>query len=175
MPSTARKPTIASSWFTAISVVFVLYSRSAVRSLADCWRLPHLVCLSTRNDGGWSIRENENEHEPIRSRIGNTLRGPRAMLKRVVILKTDIDQIFPSFEPSHIRFFSTFAPLLRFHRSVLRMGYKYYNYDPNFAAAAVFVVLFGASSLFHLVQLFRKRTWYFIPFVIGGVCKESRA
>lgn len=48
------------------------------------------------------------------------------------------------------------------------MGYKYYNYDPNFAAAAIFVVLFAASSLLHLFQLFKNRTWYFIPFVVGG-------
>lgn len=49
------------------------------------------------------------------------------------------------------------------------MGYQYYNYDPSFAAAAIFVILFAASTLLHIFQLVRKRTWYFIPFVIGGI------
>lgn len=48
-------------------------------------------------------------------------------------------------------------------------GFKYYYYDPSKAAAAVFVTLFAISTLMHLFQLTRKRTWYFIPFVIGGI------
>lgn len=47
--------------------------------------------------------------------------------------------------------------------------FTYYYYNPSLAAAAVFVTFFGISTIGHLFQLIRKRTWYFIPFVIGGV------
>lgn len=50
-------------------------------------------------------------------------------------------------------------------------GFKYYHYDPSLAAAAVILVLFAISTLVHLFQLIRFRTWYFIPFVIGGICE----
>lgn len=50
-------------------------------------------------------------------------------------------------------------------------GFKYYHYDPSIAAAAVFLTLFAISTLAHMLQLIRYRTWYFIPFVIGGICE----
>ncbi|KAM0354304.1 hypothetical protein ACHAPU_001348 [Fusarium lateritium] len=46
-------------------------------------------------------------------------------------------------------------------------AYVFYNYNPSMAAAAIFVVVFGISSLLHTYQLVRARTWYFIPFLIG--------
>ena len=49
--------------------------------------------------------------------------------------------------------------------------YILYHYSPSFAAAAVFIVLFIATTTAHTYQLLRRRTWYFIPFVIGGFCK----
>jgi hypothetical protein len=49
--------------------------------------------------------------------------------------------------------------------------FVFYHYDPSVAAAVVFVALFAISTLMHSVQLVWKRTWYFIPFVIGGFCK----
>lgn len=51
--------------------------------------------------------------------------------------------------------------------------YIFYHYDPSTVAAVIFVVLFGLSSLGHAVQLLLKRTWYFIPFVVGGLCEFS--
>ena len=48
-----------------------------------------------------------------------------------------------------------------------------YHYDPSLAAACVFAVMFGVSTLLHIFQLLRRRTWYFIPFVVGGTCKPS--
>jgi hypothetical protein len=50
-------------------------------------------------------------------------------------------------------------------------GFKLYRYDPNLAANIVFVVLFAVLSIGHVFLLLRKRTWYFIPFVVGCVCK----
>ncbi|CAG8951478.1 hypothetical protein HYFRA_00007394 [Hymenoscyphus fraxineus] len=46
--------------------------------------------------------------------------------------------------------------------------YKLYHYDPSFIAASIMMVVFGLSSALHLAQLGVKKTWYFIPFVIGG-------
>lgn len=44
----------------------------------------------------------------------------------------------------------------------------YEHYKPSIAAAIIFVVLFSASTLFHTWQVWRRRTWYWIPFTIGG-------
>ncbi|UPK96667.1 hypothetical protein LCI18_007602 [Fusarium solani-melongenae] len=46
-------------------------------------------------------------------------------------------------------------------------GFKLYHFDPSFAAAVLFAVLFGGMSIRHLQLLIRSRTWAFIPFLIG--------
>lgn len=48
--------------------------------------------------------------------------------------------------------------------------FKLYRYDPSMAAAIIFIILFLLATALHLYQMFRTRTWIFIPFVIGGVC-----
>ncbi|KAH6640189.1 RTA1 like protein-domain-containing protein [Chaetomium tenue] len=48
-------------------------------------------------------------------------------------------------------------------------GFKLYRYDPNLAANIVFIVLFAGVSIGHAVLLFRRRTWSFIPFLIGCI------
>lgn len=52
-------------------------------------------------------------------------------------------------------------------------GFTFYHYEPSMVAATVFIVVFGVSGLLHIFQLCRRRTWYFIPFVIGCLCKFS--
>lgn len=54
-------------------------------------------------------------------------------------------------------------------------GYVFYHYEPSMAAAVIFVFLFGVSTLWHSVQMFRTRTWFMIPFLIGGICKYPQA
>lgn len=49
--------------------------------------------------------------------------------------------------------------------------FKYYHYDPSLVAAAIFLSLFAISTLVHIFQLSKFRTWYFIPFVLGGICE----
>ncbi|KAJ5636656.1 RTA1-domain-containing protein [Penicillium longicatenatum] len=49
------------------------------------------------------------------------------------------------------------------------MNFTFYYYTPSAAAAAIFVVLFGLSTLLHFYQLVRTRTWFMIPFLIGGI------
>ncbi|KAF1997815.1 RTA1-domain-containing protein [Amniculicola lignicola CBS 123094] len=43
-----------------------------------------------------------------------------------------------------------------------------YRYIPSKAAAIVFVIVFSITTFLHIFQLIKKRTWYFIPLVIGG-------
>jgi hypothetical protein len=50
--------------------------------------------------------------------------------------------------------------------------YILYHYNPSTVAAVVFVALFSVSTFGHLIQLATRKTWYFIPFVIGGGCKS---
>lgn len=48
-------------------------------------------------------------------------------------------------------------------------GAKYYLYNPSTAAAAIFTILFLLESLFHIFQIIRKRTWYFVALIIGAL------
>ncbi|OTA89345.1 hypothetical protein M434DRAFT_373847 [Hypoxylon sp. CO27-5] len=45
--------------------------------------------------------------------------------------------------------------------------FVFYQYKPSMAAAIIFIVCFAISALVHIKVLIQKRTWYFIPFVIG--------
>ncbi|KAJ5183320.1 hypothetical protein N7492_000936 [Penicillium capsulatum] len=49
------------------------------------------------------------------------------------------------------------------------MEFTFYYYDPSAAAGAIFVVLFGLSTVLHFYQIIRTRTWFMIPFLIGGI------
>ncbi|KAF2120651.1 RTA1 like protein-domain-containing protein [Lophiotrema nucula] len=51
--------------------------------------------------------------------------------------------------------------------------YVFYHYHPSLPAAAVFVVLFGISTLLHIWQSFSKRAWFMIPFIIGGLFETT--
>lgn len=49
-------------------------------------------------------------------------------------------------------------------------GWKAYQYDPSMGAAVLFTLLFAIVTLMHTYHLFRTRTWFFVPLVIGGYC-----
>lgn len=49
--------------------------------------------------------------------------------------------------------------------------YKYYHYLPSLAAACIFAVLFGALTIWQAILIIKRKTWYFLPVVVGGVCK----
>lgn len=51
------------------------------------------------------------------------------------------------------------------------MTYRLYNYDPSGAAAIPVAALFGLATVIHIVQMIRARSWFMIPFTIGGVCE----
>ncbi|KAF9693213.1 hypothetical protein EKO04_008781 [Ascochyta lentis] len=44
-----------------------------------------------------------------------------------------------------------------------------YRYHPSLVAAIIFVVLFAITTILHIYQVVRKKTWYFIPLVVGGM------
>jgi hypothetical protein len=52
-------------------------------------------------------------------------------------------------------------------------AYVLYRYIPSQVAAIIFVVLFGLTTIAHIFQLIKKRTWYFTPLVVGGLCKTG--
>ena len=53
------------------------------------------------------------------------------------------------------------------------MAYKLYNYNPSGGAAIPVAALFGLATVIHIVQMVRARSWFMIPFTIGGACKFS--
>ncbi|KAL2822415.1 RTA1 like protein-domain-containing protein [Aspergillus granulosus] len=48
------------------------------------------------------------------------------------------------------------------------MEFTFYYYAPSAPAGAIFVALFGICTILHIYQLLRTRTWFMIPFTIGG-------
>lgn len=52
----------------------------------------------------------------------------------------------------------------------MAQSFELYHYDPSAGAAVAFAAVFGLTTAIHIWQLGRNRTWYFIPFVIGGCC-----
>jgi hypothetical protein len=48
-----------------------------------------------------------------------------------------------------------------------------YDFVPSEGAAIAFAVLFFAPMIMHAFQLFRTKTWFFIPFLIGLICKSD--
>ena len=48
-------------------------------------------------------------------------------------------------------------------------GFKLYRYNPSIAAAIIFTVAFTLTTMLHTYQMIRTRTWFYIPFLAGGV------
>ncbi|KAL5362926.1 RTA1 like protein-domain-containing protein [Aspergillus floccosus] len=47
--------------------------------------------------------------------------------------------------------------------------FAFYRYDPSMGAAVLFILLFIGTTGYHIFQMFKSRTWFFIPFVMGGI------
>lgn len=50
-------------------------------------------------------------------------------------------------------------------------SFKLYNYNPSSGAAVAFAIFFALSIAGHLWQVYRNKSWFFIPFIIGGLCE----
>ncbi|KAJ0413780.1 RTA1 like protein-domain-containing protein [Aspergillus carlsbadensis] len=49
------------------------------------------------------------------------------------------------------------------------MGYQYYHYEPSVIAPIPFFVFFAITTVIHIWQSIRPRTWYMVPFIIGAL------
>lgn len=52
-------------------------------------------------------------------------------------------------------------------------SFVFYRYQPSMVAAVIFIGGFAISTLLHLKTLVQKRTWYFIPFILGCLCEYT--
>ena len=48
--------------------------------------------------------------------------------------------------------------------------FQFYYYTPSIAAAAIFIVVFAVTTSVHFWQMFKTKTWFLVPFLIGGLC-----
>jgi hypothetical protein len=53
------------------------------------------------------------------------------------------------------------------------IDFKLYRYAPSLGAAVVFIIRFGICASFHAWKLFQKRIFYFIPVLMGVLCKHG--
>jgi hypothetical protein len=51
--------------------------------------------------------------------------------------------------------------------------FQLYHYDPSLAAAAISAILFLVTTLVHIWQIFKHKTWFFVAFIVGGLCKKA--
>ncbi|MCJ1452254.1 hypothetical protein MMC28_002596 [Mycoblastus sanguinarius] len=47
--------------------------------------------------------------------------------------------------------------------------FMFYHYTPTLVGAIIFIVTFLLITLYHSIQLFRCRAWFFTPVVFGGI------
>jgi hypothetical protein len=47
--------------------------------------------------------------------------------------------------------------------------FRLYRYDPSMAAAVIFILAFIVITALHFYQMVRTKTYFFVPFVIGGL------
>ncbi|CAI9634032.1 unnamed protein product [Alternaria burnsii] len=47
--------------------------------------------------------------------------------------------------------------------------YVFYRYTPTLAGVVIFVLLFECTTIYHAWQTCRKRSWFMVPIIIGGI------
>jgi hypothetical protein len=60
-----------------------------------------------------------------------------------------------------------------FIRSGGAIDFALYRYTPSIAAAILFATIFFVIIILHGIRLWRCRTYFFIPFMIGLLCKKK--
>lgn len=53
-----------------------------------------------------------------------------------------------------------------------RGGYYLWNYVPSIAGAVIFLLLFLGMTALISWRMFKTKTWFCLPFAIGGLCKS---
>jgi hypothetical protein len=51
-------------------------------------------------------------------------------------------------------------------------AFQLYHYDPSLAAAVISAIIFLVTTSVHIWQMFKHRTWFFVAFIVGGLCKK---
>jgi hypothetical protein len=51
--------------------------------------------------------------------------------------------------------------------------YTLYRYVPSIPAAAIMAAVFGLLAMGYLYRIVTHRTYFFVPFIIGLLCKSS--
>ncbi|KAJ5835683.1 hypothetical protein N7447_001709 [Penicillium robsamsonii] len=54
-------------------------------------------------------------------------------------------------------------------RSDEETSFAFYRYNPSMGGAVLFIILFMGTTFYHIFQMVKTRTWFLIPFVIGGL------
>ncbi|KAL3482162.1 RTA1 like protein [Aspergillus californicus] len=49
------------------------------------------------------------------------------------------------------------------------MAYEFYHYDPTLAGAVVALIFYGASTCFHIFQLWKFKCYFFTTFIVGAI------
>lgn len=52
-------------------------------------------------------------------------------------------------------------------------GYYLWNYVPSVGAAVIFIFLFLAMTALVSWRMYKTKTWFCVPFAIGGFCMSS--
>jgi uncharacterized membrane protein YpjA len=52
-------------------------------------------------------------------------------------------------------------------------AYKFWNYVPSMPAAVIFMLVFLVLTGLHTWKMIKTKTWFCIPFTIGGVCTSK--
>jgi hypothetical protein len=53
------------------------------------------------------------------------------------------------------------------------MSSSIYHYDPTLAGAIIALIFYGASTGFHILQLWKFKCYLFTTFIIGAISKTS--
>lgn len=52
--------------------------------------------------------------------------------------------------------------------------YYLWHYVTSMPAAIIFLLLFIAAAASHSYRMFRFRQWFYIPFILGCICKLAQ-
>ncbi|KAG5764744.1 hypothetical protein H9Q69_006395 [Fusarium xylarioides] len=47
--------------------------------------------------------------------------------------------------------------------------WSFYRYEPSTAAAVIYIILFSITTIIHVYQMIKTKTWYMLAFCLGGV------
>ncbi|KAF5581585.1 RTM1 [Fusarium pseudoanthophilum] len=47
--------------------------------------------------------------------------------------------------------------------------WSFYRYEPSTAAAVIFIIIFSITTIIHVYQMIKTKTWYMLAFCLGGV------